>query len=72
MTASDELIAIENADVLRENGFEISVDNDDEDVRGDIHFFWRLLSMRGRLMTTKCVSSKILKLRDRRPDMSVE
>ncbi|KLO10376.1 hypothetical protein SCHPADRAFT_832663 [Schizopora paradoxa] len=31
LTAADELIAIENADVLRENGFEISVANDDED-----------------------------------------
>ena len=27
MTAADELLAIENMDVLRQNGFEVEVDN---------------------------------------------
>ena len=29
LTAADELLAIENVEVLRDNGFEISIDEDD-------------------------------------------
>ena len=31
LTAADELLAIENVEVLRDNGFEISIDEDDGD-----------------------------------------
>ena len=35
LTASDELLAIENTEVLRQNGFEIDVDNEGECGRGN-------------------------------------
>jgi DNA mismatch repair protein PMS2 len=34
LTASDELLAVENLDTLRQNGFEIEVDSDGECGRG--------------------------------------
>ncbi len=72
LTAADELIAIENADVLRENGFEISVDNDDEDVCGVLDPLDVILIIRDRMTTMKCVLSETRKQRNRRLDISAE
>jgi DNA mismatch repair protein PMS2 len=35
LTASDELLAIENIDILRQNGFEVEVDSEGEHGRGN-------------------------------------
>lgn len=36
LTAADELLAMENSDILRNNGFDITVDEDGEAFRGRI------------------------------------
>lgn len=36
LTAADELLAIENTDILKSNGFEISIDEDADPFQGRI------------------------------------